>query len=101
MYLPKKRLFVSMVYSFSEERTYKLAESNRNGVVGKPGTNIPNTPKDSDSVPKSIKNSLTILLLNCLMCCYYIANQAFEYSFYTILSLQQYLRKDNIEKHNF
>ena len=43
---------MSQWYSFSELRTYNVADSRRNGVVGSKGRNIPITPKANEMLPK-------------------------------------------------
>lgn len=59
---PRYLLFIRKLYSLSELCTYKPADSNKNGVVGKPGTNAPNTPIARDIVPKEIIIAFSIFV---------------------------------------
>ena len=59
---PTYLLIISWLYSLSELLTYNPAVSSIKGVVGRPGMKIPAIPKKSETVPRAIKTSLSIIL---------------------------------------
>ena len=54
MYVPKWGCDSNFSYKRGELRKYSAAASNRNGVVGSKGRNIPITPSDRDIVPNML-----------------------------------------------
>ncbi len=52
-----------MLYNFVELWLYRPALSNKNGVVGKPGINIPNAPRNNEMLPSNINMAFVMLFI--------------------------------------
>lgn len=56
MYVPSRGCDNKCSYKRGELRKYNAAASNRNGVVGSSGRNIPMIPNESDIVPNIVRS---------------------------------------------
>lgn len=63
IYFPNILWLISQKYIFCELLANKPADNNIKGVVGKPGTNIPITPKDNENNPSIINVIFNIFFI--------------------------------------
>ena len=61
MYVPRYFWLINHSYNWLELRKKRAAESNRNGVVGRIGKNIPIIPNTNDKQPNMISNTFIIV----------------------------------------